>query len=74
MYARTCREGMKHAVEITKILADEIAEAATLTDIEKILSELLSAVITIMSYPADSQSEQTGANNKRRRCKWCDLL
>ena len=64
VYARTCREGMKHAVEITKILADEIAEAATLTDIEKILSELLSAVITIMSYPADSQSEQTGQTTR----------
>ena len=60
VFSRTCREAMEHAIEITRILADEIAEASTLNDFEKIMNEIIKAVCDKGSYNADSRDEETG--------------
>ena len=60
VYSGTCRKCMEHAIEIIKILADDLAEAATLTDLEVLLSQILKDIITKMSYPANSKNEETG--------------
>lgn len=60
VFSRTCREAMEHAIEITRILANEIAEASTLNDFEKFISEILNEVCDKESYSADSRDEEAG--------------
>ena len=62
VYAPTCRSCMNSAIEVTRLLAHEIAEAAMLTDIEKLLQDLLKNVIMAMHYPGDSSTEQTAGS------------
>lgn len=54
----SCRGGMKHAIEICRMLALDILEASKKTPLEELLEHLSQVFSSMASYSADSSNEE----------------